>query len=125
MMHQNGCYSWGNKVIDNWYIPKLEFLQSVVSSIQANGVAIQWSADLTEHAHITEVKDPARSSNNQDYESQICRYLDRADKCRRFDLATAVHNAGVDFRAHITHESATGAPHYDIPKMVGLTNTIR
>jgi len=62
----------GNKVIDNWYIPKLEFLQSVVPSIQVNGVAIQWSADLTEHAHITKVKDPACSSNNQDYESQIC-----------------------------------------------------
>jgi hypothetical protein len=62
----------GKKVIDNWYIPKLEFLQSVVPSIQANGVAIQWSADLTEHAHITEIKNPARTTNNQNYESQIC-----------------------------------------------------
>jgi hypothetical protein len=87
----------GKKVIDNWYIPKLEFLQSVVPSIRANGVAIQWSADLTEHAHITEIKDPAQATNNQNYESQICRHLDRADKCRRFDLATAVRDAGVSF----------------------------
>jgi len=38
------CCGKGKKVIDNWYIPKLEFLQSVVPSIQANGMAIQWSA---------------------------------------------------------------------------------
>ena len=90
----------GKKVINNWYIPKLEFLQSVVPSIRANGVAIQWSADLTEHAHITEIKNPARATNNQDYESQICRYLDREDRCRRFDLATAVRDAGVSFGDH-------------------------
>ena len=46
----------------NWYIPKLEFLQSVVPSICSNGVPMQWSADITEHAHITEIKDPARAS---------------------------------------------------------------
>ena len=88
----------GKKPIDNWHIPKLEFLQSVVPNIRANGAPIQWSADVTEHAHITEIKDPARSSNNQDYESQICRCLDRTDKCRRFDLATSVRDAGVEFR---------------------------
>lgn len=54
----------GNKVIDNWYIPKLEFLQSVTSSIRLNGAAIQWSADTTEQAHITEIKVPSESANN-------------------------------------------------------------
>ena len=38
--------------INNWYIPKLEFFQSVVTNIRENGVAIQWSAYTTEHAHI-------------------------------------------------------------------------
>ena len=38
----------GNKVIDNWYIPKLKLLQSVTSNIHKNGAAIQWSADVTE-----------------------------------------------------------------------------
>jgi hypothetical protein len=89
----------GNRVIDNWYIPKLEFLQSVVLNICNNGVAMQWSADATEHAHITKIKGPATSGNNQDYESQICQYLDHADKCRRFDLATAVRDVDVDFRS--------------------------
>jgi Plavaka transposase len=85
--------------IDNWYIPKLEFFQSVVTNIRENGVAIQWSADTTEHAHITTIKDPARSGNNQNYEPQICRYLDRLDKLRHFDLATCIKEAKVDFRA--------------------------
>ncbi|KAJ7916120.1 hypothetical protein B0H13DRAFT_2231709 [Mycena leptocephala] len=83
--------------INNWYIPKLEFLQSVVPAIRANGVPLQWSADVTEHAHITLVKDPASNSNNQNYEPQICRHLDRRDKCKQFDLATAITSAGIDF----------------------------
>ncbi|KAF8952213.1 hypothetical protein BDZ97DRAFT_1909427 [Flammula alnicola] len=90
--------------IQNWYIPKLEFLQSVVSNIRLNGVAIQWSADTTEHAHIEVAKDPAKASNNQNIEPQICRYLDRSDKLRNFDLATAIHEAQLDFRG--TYPSA-------------------
>ncbi|KAJ7910233.1 hypothetical protein B0H13DRAFT_2232945 [Mycena leptocephala] len=83
--------------INNWYIPKLEFLQSVVPAIRSNRVPLQWSADVTEHAHITLVKDPASNSNNQNYEPQICRHLDRRDKCKQFDLATAITSAGIDF----------------------------
>jgi hypothetical protein len=83
----------GNKPINNWHIPKLEMMQSVYSSIQANGVPLQWSADVTEHAHIEVVKQPGRSSNNRQYEEQICRTLDRLDKARTFDLATAIREA--------------------------------
>ncbi|KAF8811457.1 hypothetical protein BYT27DRAFT_7252778 [Phlegmacium glaucopus] len=88
--------------IDNWYIPKLEFLQSVIPSIHANGIALQWSADRTERAHIDVIKDPADLSNNQNYESQICRHLDRVEKCQRFNLSTAICDAGVDFRARFS-----------------------
>ena len=88
----------GGRVIDNWHIPKLEFLQSVTSSISNSGASIQWSADHTERCHITEIKVPSRSTNNQGYESQICRYLDRDEKCRQFDLATAIREARIDFR---------------------------
>ncbi|KAG2086081.1 uncharacterized protein F5147DRAFT_781787 [Suillus discolor] len=83
------CQGKGGKVIDNWQILKLELMQNIVPSIRNSGVIAQWSADVTEHAHITEVKDPARSSNNNNYDSQICRYLDRADKCNWFYLATS------------------------------------
>ena len=89
----------GRRVIDNWYIPKLELLQSVVSSTQDGGVPMQWSAEATERCHITEIKDPSHSTNNQNYESQICRHLDRNEKCRRFDLATAICEAQFDINS--------------------------
>jgi len=57
----------GNKAIANWHIPKLELMQSIMPSIQNSGVTGQWSADVTEHAHITEIKDLARLSNNNNY----------------------------------------------------------
>ena len=43
---------------------------------------------MTEHAHVTEIKQPARSGNNQDYYSQIAQHLNWSDKCFRFDIAT-------------------------------------
>lgn len=86
-----------NNPIDNWWIPKLEMLQSVVPNIRANGAVFQWSADITEHAHITQIKKPARAGNGLDYDSQICRTLDRTDKIRRFDLATSIRAAGIQF----------------------------
>ena len=84
------------QIINNWHIPKLEFMQSVTASIHDNGAPIQWSADHTERCHITQVKDPSRSGNRQDYESQICRYLDRIEKCRLFNLATAIRDTEVE-----------------------------
>ena len=86
----------GNKPIENWYIPKLELMQSTVPNIKANGVAIQWSADVTEHAHIAVVKDPSRSGNNQRHEDTICRVLDREDKRLQFDLATSIRDVHSD-----------------------------
>ena len=40
---------------------------------------------------------PAESANNKDYESQICRHLDRVDKLQSFELATAIRRAGIKF----------------------------
>ena len=86
----------GNRPINNWYIPKLKLMQSVVPNIRANGVAFQYSADATEHAHITKIKNPARSGNNQNYKTQICRDLDHTDKLHRFDLATSIRESYMD-----------------------------
>ena len=88
----DACVGKGNKPIKNWYIAKLEMMQSVISNIQANGAVIQYSADVTEHAHITEIKNPARAGNNQRYEAQICHDLDRMNKLHRFELATTIPN---------------------------------
>ncbi|KAG0692723.1 hypothetical protein DFH29DRAFT_1008203 [Suillus ampliporus] len=51
----------------------------------------------------------ARSSNNNNYDTQICRHLDRAEKCHRFELATGlmdheqrVEEEGLDLDAEET-----------------------
>ncbi|KAI6022354.1 hypothetical protein BKA83DRAFT_4054700, partial [Pisolithus microcarpus] len=66
---------------DSWEIPKLELLQSVISSICLSGAVIQWSADPTEHAHVQEIKVLAQAGNNWDYYSQITDHLDHVEKC--------------------------------------------
>ncbi|KAG1887977.1 uncharacterized protein F5891DRAFT_987934 [Suillus fuscotomentosus] len=80
------------KPIENWHIPKLELLQSITSSTHKVGALIQWSADATEHAHISEIKEPARQTNNNDYDPQICRHLDQEEKLRHFAIATLLKN---------------------------------
>ena len=49
-----------NGPINHWEIPKLELLQHVISSIRNSGPIMQWMADITEYAHVTEIKQPAR-----------------------------------------------------------------
>ena len=81
------------QAIDNWEIPKLEMMHSATRFVRLNGVPRQWSAEVTEHEHIMVVKQPARASNNKGYEEQICRYLDRKEKCLKFDVACAIVEA--------------------------------
>ncbi|KAI6022462.1 hypothetical protein BKA83DRAFT_4464045 [Pisolithus microcarpus] len=70
-------------VLKHWHIPKLELMQSVVPS---------WSADTMEHAHIEVIKDPASTTNNHNYDSQICRCLDRYEKYDIWTLKQKVTN---------------------------------
>ncbi|KAG1824986.1 hypothetical protein EV424DRAFT_1471865 [Suillus variegatus] len=84
------------RVIDNWHIPKLELMQSITTSTCQVGALIQWSADATEHAHVSEIKDPARRTNNNDYDPQICHHLDQEEKLRRFAVATSLKSSPTD-----------------------------
>ena len=77
-------------ILKHWHIPKIELMQSVVPSINRVGSLLQWSADTTEHAHIEVVKDPASTTNNRNYDAQICRCLDRLEKCRLFNTAVTL-----------------------------------
>lgn len=86
----------GKYVIQHWDIPKLELFQSVTTSIRLQGSPMQWTAEVTERAHIHLVKKPARSGNNHDSHSQMCRYLDRVEKCFLFDHATSILQAEYD-----------------------------
>ncbi|KAG0695794.1 hypothetical protein DFH29DRAFT_879790 [Suillus ampliporus] len=78
------------KPINNWFIPKLELLQSITSSMRKVGALIQWSMDATEHAHVSEIKDPARCTNDNNYDPQICHHLDCEEKLRHFTIATTL-----------------------------------
>ncbi|KAI5994536.1 hypothetical protein EDC04DRAFT_2586229 [Pisolithus marmoratus] len=86
--HKEAIVSEGIQV--DWQIPKLELPQSVVLSIWQSGAVMQWSADITEHAHIEEIKVLACAGNNQNYNNQIVCHLDQLDKCLHFDLATYI-----------------------------------
>jgi len=72
---------------NNWEIPKLKLLQSVVPEIRRSGAPMQWLADITEHVHVDEIGVSAHAGNNQNYYNQIIHHLNRLDKCFRFDLA--------------------------------------
>jgi len=94
----------GNR-LPHFEIPKLELLQSIVSSIMWSGSLPQWSADVTERLHIDFIKKPRENTNNLDYYSQICRHLDRDEKRRHFDLATAIHTIAANVDAHPLHQT--------------------
>ncbi|KAF9220442.1 hypothetical protein BS17DRAFT_852073 [Gyrodon lividus] len=79
--------------LEHWQIPKLELMQSVALSVSQAGSPLQWSADTTEHAHVTVIKDPVESTNNTSYDPQICRYLDCTEKCHLFEIAVSIAGA--------------------------------
>jgi hypothetical protein len=96
-----------------WAIPKLELLQGVVPSIRSHGSIMQWSADPTERAHIDYVKVPGRAGNNHDYDEQVCRYLDRQEKCEKFALAMNVKSGeGLDEEDDYDYDKACGTHHF-------------
>ena len=116
----------GNR-ISHFEIPKLELLQSIVSSIMWSGTLPQWSADVTERLHIDFIKAPRENTNNIDYYSQICRHLDRDEKRRHFDLAMAIHTAaGVDAPALLRVPSSrrTADPDWIFDACYGSNNGV-
>ena len=97
----------GSKPINNFFIPKLELLHSVVNSIHWSGIPIQWSADSTEHAHINVIKTPSDNTNTSQYGPQICHHLDHDERRCFFNLATVIHEAG-DGLESILYDSGGG-----------------
>ncbi|KAI6023237.1 hypothetical protein PISMIDRAFT_114952, partial [Pisolithus microcarpus 441] len=89
---QNGhcCGERMKQALRHWHIPKLKLMQSVAPSIKQVGSILQWSADTTEHAYIEVIKDPASTTNNHSYNTQICWSLNRSEKCQLFDTALAL-----------------------------------
>ncbi|KAI6010202.1 hypothetical protein PISMIDRAFT_97436, partial [Pisolithus microcarpus 441] len=61
---------------------------SIALSISEIGMPVQWSADVTEHAHIEVIKEPASTMNHHNYDAQICCYLDHVERCWLFETVT-------------------------------------
>ncbi|KAJ7205310.1 hypothetical protein GGX14DRAFT_569060 [Mycena pura] len=79
----------GGREQSHFNIPKLEFYHGIVPSIRWAGAPMQYTADMTEKAHSTQIKIPARNeTNHRDYDPQIVRHLDRVEKLRLFSLFT-------------------------------------
>ncbi|KAG1901031.1 uncharacterized protein F5891DRAFT_979914 [Suillus fuscotomentosus] len=72
---------------DDFFIPKLELMQSFTCAIFHVGSLMQWTADVSERLLITHCKHPFEcTSRQQDFVSQIAHILDREEAIRLFDL---------------------------------------
>ncbi|KIJ59743.1 hypothetical protein HYDPIDRAFT_32958 [Hydnomerulius pinastri MD-312] len=94
-----------NGPLDHFQIPKLELTQHVVRSTRAMGAPYQWSSDITERCHITHVKTPYRLSNRRNFHIQCCRFLDRREKQRFFQLFTTLKTAGMPLFNEMVYEA--------------------
>ncbi|KAG0705579.1 hypothetical protein DFH29DRAFT_980830 [Suillus ampliporus] len=77
-----GAQMGTKRAIDNWHIPRLELMQSITTSISQVGALIQWNQRWR--------------TNNNDYDPQICRHLDRAEKLHCFAIATTLKSLPTD-----------------------------
>ncbi|KAI6036760.1 hypothetical protein BKA83DRAFT_4485779 [Pisolithus microcarpus] len=107
---------------EHFHIPKLELMQHIVSSIQTLGAPMQWSADVTEHAHITKIKNPACTGNNQNYYAQIAHHLNHSkdhklDKEGSHSLLSYSPTCKVIDYFEVTH-TITHSPPPDPPKLL-------
>jgi hypothetical protein len=79
---------------EGWRIPKLELQHHIVPSILALGCLLGLSTDISEHEHTQLIKEPFRRTNHRDFVPQMVQYLDRMERLRHFDLATALELTG-------------------------------
>ncbi|KAG2031309.1 hypothetical protein BDR03DRAFT_1016256 [Suillus americanus] len=79
---------------DNFFIPKLELMQSFTRAISHVGTLMQWTADVSERLLITHCKHPFECTSHQrDFILQIARILDREETIRLFDLYTLLSSS--------------------------------
>jgi hypothetical protein len=72
--------------IEHFNIPKLEIWHHFAHSARAMGAPIQWSANVTERLHKTQVKITFCEINHCNFEEQCARSLDRLEHIYLFDL---------------------------------------
>lgn len=81
-------------VKDDFFIPKLELMQSFARVIQHVGSLVQYSADVSERLLITHCKHPfEKTSCQKDFVKQIARILDREEAIRLFEVYTLLSSS--------------------------------
>ncbi|KAG1734825.1 hypothetical protein EDB19DRAFT_2026390 [Suillus lakei] len=81
---------------EDFFIPKLELMQSFTRAITHAGSLIQYSADVSERLLITHCKHPfEKTSRQKDFVQQITRILDREETIRLFELYTLLASSPV------------------------------
>ncbi|KAG1901636.1 uncharacterized protein F5891DRAFT_1128051 [Suillus fuscotomentosus] len=81
---------------EDFFIPKLELLQSFDGTIKKLGTLMQFSADVTERLLITHCKDlfPRTSQQIKDFMEQCVRILNRQESMEMFGLYTLLTSRG-------------------------------
>ncbi|KAG1852290.1 hypothetical protein DFJ58DRAFT_716614 [Suillus subalutaceus] len=79
---------------DDFFIPKLELMQSFTRAISHVGSLMQWTADVLERLLITHCKHPfEHTSRQRDFVLQIAHILDWEESIQLFDLYTLLSSS--------------------------------
>ena len=79
---------------------------------------------MTKHTHITEIKNPTWAGNDQRYEVQICRDLDRTNKLHHFELATAIRDPHLT-PSDVWNDTDTCEDNRDDPMALSLAQLVK
>lgn len=81
---------------EDFFIPKLELLQSFCGTVERLGSLMQFTADVTERLLITHCKDlfVRTSRQSKDFALQCVRILNRQESMEIFDLFSLLHSRG-------------------------------
>jgi hypothetical protein len=86
IIEAGACMGTKGNAIEHFNIPKLEIWHHFAHSTRAMGAPVQWSADVMEQLHITEVKLTFGSTNHCNFEEQCARILDQSECVYLFNL---------------------------------------
>ncbi|KIM88976.1 hypothetical protein PILCRDRAFT_61652 [Piloderma croceum F 1598] len=109
-------------IIPHFRIPKLEGFIQAVWSTRMMGAPYQYTSDTTERCHQTHVKAPYRRSNRHNFEEQCCRFMERIEKMRQFNLYVSLKYFGASLVNEMINEASDLVDHY--PEVTWLSQVL-
>ncbi|KAG1888130.1 hypothetical protein F4604DRAFT_1916049 [Suillus subluteus] len=105
---------------DDFFIPKLELMQSFTRAIPHVGSLIQYSADVSECLLITHCKHPfEKTSWQKDFVQQITRILDREEGIHLFELYMLLASSPVSTSGHASNDPLVNVVFTEDDKVAG------